>query len=311
MSTTRQFSANLKCTLQESNEEKCESRCVYDKPVVLKKPELYLNCILALPTMLTASTLAAVEPAMPPSIMASNPRPSTGVNLDYEPIEPTMLASVPPGDIQVFREYLQTIRFLFPEIAPTTLGRLQVTEEDIRMFFESSILLPVWPIALVMVPTADERNADLMLISDSTRRGLRPSRPDCTIGAYSGDLPSTPILNIEYKGPHALESFHRVLIAALEGRALQTPASWETVTRQLRKYVEMTNCRCILCSDGSEAYVFIFPPDDSQRVYALRSARDGTGSLTLREAVLFAIYTGIELGSSFIHRFVYIHVTYI
>lgn len=261
--------------------------------------------------MPTASTLAAVEPPTPPLIAATNPRLSTGVNLNYDPIEPTMLASVPPGDIQIFREYLRTIRFLFPEIAPTTLGRLLLTEGDIRMFFESSILLPVWPIALVMVPTADERNEDLILTSESTHRGLHLSRPDCTIGAYSGNLPSTTILNIEYKGPQALESFQRVLVAALEGRALQTPAAWETVTRQLRKYVEVSNCRCILCSDGAEAYVFIFPPDASQRVYALRSARDGTGSLTLREAVLFAIYAGIELGTAFTHRYVYIHATYI
>jgi hypothetical protein len=309
MSTMRQ--KFLECTLlQESNEEKCE--CVYDKPVLLQKPELYLNYILALSTLPTASTLAAVEPPTPPLIAASNPTPSTGVNLNYEPtIEPTMLASVPPGDIQIFREYLRTIRFLFPEIAPTTLGRLLLTEGDIRMFFESSILLPVWPIALVMVPTADERNEDLILTSESTYRGLHLSRPDCTIGAYSGNLPSTTILNIEYKGPQALESFQRVLVAASEGGALQTPAAWETVTRQLRKYVEVSNCRCILCSDGAEAYVFIFPPDASQRVYALRSARDETGSLTLREAVLFAIYAGIELGSAFTHRYVYIHATYI
>jgi len=34
------------------------------------------------------------------------------------------------------------------------------------------------------------------------------------------------------------------------------------VTRQLRKYAQMTPCRSVLYSDGSDAYVFIFPPNE-------------------------------------------------
>ena len=87
------------------------------------------------------------------------------------------------------------------------------------------------------------------------------------------------------------------------------PIDWTLVTRQLRKYAQDTPCRTVLCSDGFDAYVFIFPPDESEEtIYFTWSWSNGTGPLTLREAVLFSIYCGIKLNAPFELRYIYTHL---
>jgi hypothetical protein len=74
----------------------------------------------------------------------------------------------------------------------------------------------------------------------------------------------------------------------------------------------MTGCRAILCSDGPDAYIFVFPPDESsedvQFVFASDDASDDASNddarLTLREAILYLVYLGISLDSMFTHRYV-------
>ena len=77
----------------------------------------------------------------------------------------------------------------------------------------------------------------------------------------------------------------------------------------MRKYAKVAGCRSVLCSDGSDAYVFVFPADESsEEVRFLRASDDASNdgtSLTLREAVLFLICLGIQHNSPFTLRYVY------
>jgi len=259
-------------------------------------------------SLLSASQLAAISPPHPPIRASSEPAPSTPANDDYEEISLDTLFKIPTKDIEEFHDYLRTIPFSYKNLAPSILGRQLMTEADARMFFDSSILLAVWPVALAMVPT--ERDADLVLMSEKTYHGVRSSPPDVSIITYGGAPNEYPtVAQIEYRGPRALEAFRNVIRAISEGRTIIPPTNWEVVTRQLRKYATETRCRSILCSDESDAYIFIFPIDESsERVYYLHASNDGTGSLTLREAVLFLIYAGIRLNSPFTLRYVHTHL---
>ena len=80
------------------------------------------------------------------------------------------------------------------------------------------------------------------------------------------------------------------------------------VTQQLRKYAEITECRSILCSDESDAYLFVFPEDDSSEEVHFLHASNAGGTLTLREAVLYLVYLGIQLSPCFTLRYVYTHL---
>ena len=228
----------------------------------------------------------------------------------YEAISLNTLVEIAPQDIEGFHDYLRTIPFRYRDPAPEVLGRQLTTEGDTRMFFDSSILLAVWPVALAMVPTV--RNADLVLRSEKTYQGVHSSRPDISIIAYD-DTPNEnlTVAQIEYKGPRGLEAFRNVIRAVSEKRIIAPPPDWTVVTRQLRKYATETGCCSILYSDESDAYIFIFPVDDSSdQIRYLHASNDGTGSLTLREAVLFLIYAGIRLNSPFTLRYVLTCVQY-
>jgi hypothetical protein len=251
-----------------------------------------------------ASRLASIEPPRPPIRAVSQPVSSSVSNDFYEEISLDTLVEVPPENIQSFRNYLRGIPFRYNDIIPTVLGRHLERDGDVRLFFDSSIVLAVWPVALAMTPTI--RAADLVLTSE---KPYNSSRPDISVLAYSGEptATATAVAKIEIKGPQGLAAFRPVIQSVLDNRVIAQPVSWTLVTRQLRKYAQM--CRSVLCSDGSDAYVFIFPPDESEEtIYFLWSWADGTGPLTLREAVLFSIYCGIRLNAPFELRYVYTHL---
>ncbi|KAN0066722.1 hypothetical protein V8E54_015192 [Elaphomyces granulatus] len=244
-----------------------------------------------------ASVLASIEPPRPPIRAVSRPVPSTvsNSNSSYEEINMDTLVEVPPENLQSFRNYLQGIPFRYKDIIPTVLGRHLEREGDVRLFFDSSIVLAVWPVALAMTPTI--RAADLVLTSE---KPYDSSRPDISVFAYSGQLPATAVAQIEIKGPQGLAAFRPIIQSVLDHRVIAQPVSWTLVTRQLRKYAQETLCCSVLCSDGFDAYVFIFPPDESEEtIYFIWSWSDGAGPLTLREAVLFSIYCGIRLNAPF------------
>jgi hypothetical protein len=261
---------------------------------------------------LRANELASRRPPQPRIMASSEPVPSTASSEVYEPISLDMLFEIPQEDIQNFLDYLHTIPFLYNDTAPSVLGRHMVTEGDVRTFFDSSVLLVVWPVALAMVPTV--RNADLVLLSENTYNSVHLSRPNTSIITYDGTRPSSTVAQIECKGPRGLDGFRNVICAYLQGRSIQTPESWNVVTRQLRKYAAMYGCRSILCSDGSDAYIFVFKSAEQvQFLHASDAASDdasnnGARRLTLREAVLYLIYLGIRLDSPFTHRYVYTHL---
>jgi len=249
-----------------------------------------------------ANELVSRRPPQPQIMASSDPVQSAAANLNYEPISLDMLREISQEHIQNFFDYLSTIPFRYNDSAPSVLGRHLMTEADVRMFFDSSILLVVWPVALAMVPTV--RNADLVLANRP-----HPSRPDTCIVAYNGSRHPPTVAQIECKGPQGLDGFKNVFRAYFQGRAIQTPNCWNHVTRQLRKYVKTTTCRAILCSDASDAYIFVFPPDESssqvvQFVLASDDASNVNASLTLREAVLYLVYLGIGLESTFSCRYV-------
>jgi len=216
------------------------------------------------------------------------------------------LVRIRPEEIEAFRDYLRTIPFRYKDPALSVVGMQLKTEGDVRMFFDSSILFAVWPVALAMVPP--KRNADLVLTNQKTYSGAHSSRPDVSIIAYDGTPHPPTVAQIEHKGPRGLEGFRNVIRASSERRIIMPPEDWITVTSQLRKYAIRTGCRSILCSDDSDAYVFVFPADESaDRIQFLQASDNGIGSLTLREAVLFLIYLGIRLDSPFTLRYVYTH----
>jgi len=256
---------------------------------------------------LRANELASRRPPQPPIRVSSQPAQSAASNEVYEPIRMDMLIEIPKEDIQNFLDYLGTIPFHYNDSAPSILGRHLKTEGDVRTFFDSSVVLVVWPVALAMVPTV--RNVDMVLMSEKTYNSVYLSRPDTSIITYDGTRISGTVAGIECKGPRGLDGFRNVIRAYLQGTIIQLPLSWNRVTRQLRKYAAMTGCRSILCSDGSDAYIFVFPRDESseevQFLHASDEASNGTRILTLREAVLFLIYLGIRLDSPFTHRYVY------
>jgi hypothetical protein len=258
-------------------------------------------------TMQQAFRLASIEPPRPPIRTVLPPVPSTVSNLSYEEISLGTLVRLSREAIQSFREYLQGIPFRFNDLIPTVLGRHLDTEGDVRLFFDSSIVLAVWPVALAMPPTI--RAADLVLTSEKRHDS---SRPDMSVLAYSGPAAGQPtaVAQIEIKGPRGLAAFRPVIQSVLDGRVIAQPVDWTAVTRQLRKYAQDTHCRSVLCSDGFDAYVFIFPPDESvQTVYFIWSWSDSASSpLTLREAVLFSIWCGIKLNTPFELRYVYTHL---
>jgi hypothetical protein len=146
-----------------------------------------------------------------------------------------------------------------------------------------------------MVPTI--RAADLVLTSEKPYNSMRPG---ISVLAYSGQ-PPTAVAQIEIKGPQGLAAFRPVIQSVLDDRVIAEPVPWIDVTRQLRKYAQRARCRSVLCSDGSDAYVFLFPPigSEEETIYFLWSWSDGRGPLTLREAVLFSIYCGIDLNAPF------------
>ena len=169
-----------------------------------------------------AHELASIRPPPPPIRATSNPSQSTVSNNDYGPIEMEMLVEIPPEDIAGFRHYLQTIPFLYNDLVPSILGRQLVTEADVRMYFDASIVLAVWPVALAMVPIV--RTADLVLTSENTYNSPEhSSRPDVSIVAYDGTADQPPIGHIEYKGPQGLEDFKNVFRAWSEGTRIQLP----------------------------------------------------------------------------------------
>jgi hypothetical protein len=101
------------------------------------------------------------------------------------------------------------------------------------MFFDSSVPLAVWPVALAMVLTV--RDADLVLMSEKTYNGVHSSRPDISIIAYDGTPDDhTTIAQIWHKRPRTLEAFRNVIRAESEGINIIPPADWNVVTRQLR-----------------------------------------------------------------------------
>ena len=182
-----------------------------------------------------------------------------------------------------------------------------MTEADARLFFDSSILLAVWPVALAMVPTV--RDADMVLTCENRYQGVNASRPDTSIILYDGNRNVGTVALVENKGPQALRAFRSVVRAESEGIIIATPNDWDTVTRQLRKNTKEIGCQHILCSDESDAYLFYFPSDESsEEVGFLHASNDGTGTLTLREAILFLIYSGIRETSKFTLRYVYTHL---
>jgi hypothetical protein len=179
----------------------------------------------------------------------------------------------------------------------------------VRLFFDSSIVLAVWPVALAMPPTI--RAADLVLTSEKLRDS---SRPDMSVVAYSGpptangQPTATAVTQIEIQGPQGLAAFRPVIQSVLDRRVIMQPVDWTVVTRQLRMYAQDTHCRSVLCSDGLDAYVFIFPPDESEEtIYFIWSWSDSSEPLTLREAILFSIWYGIQLNAPFELRSVYTH----
>ena len=204
-----------------------------------------------------ASRLASIEPPRPPIRAVSQPVSSSVSNDFYEGISLDTLVEVPPENIQSFRNYLRGIPFRYNDIIPTVLGRHLERDGDVRLFFDSSIVLAVWPVALAMTPTI--RAADLVLTSE---KPYNSSRPDISVLAYSGEPTATAVAKIEIKGPQGLAAFRPVIQSVLDNRVIAQPVSWTLVTRQLRKYAQV--CRSVLCSDGSDAYVFIFPPDESE-----------------------------------------------
>jgi len=255
-----------------------------------------------------ANELASRRPPQPSLRASSHAVESAASNMMYKPISLDILIETPEEVIENFRAYLSTIPFLYNNYAVSVLGRQLKTEGDVRTFFDSSILLPVWPVALAMVPTV--RVADLVLASENTYNGVHPSRPDTSIIAYNGtSSSSTTMAKIKYEGPRGLAGFRNVIRAYFEQRVIQVPESWNIVTRQLRKYAEVAECRSVLCSDGSDAYIFLFPADESseevQFLMASDDASNDGASLTLREAVLFLIMLGIMHNSPFTLRYVY------
>ena len=254
--------------------------------------------------MQQASRIASIEPPRPPIRAVLQPVPSTVSNTCYEEINMDTLVEVPPENLQSFRNYLQGIPFRYYDLIPTALGRHLERDGDVRLFFDSSIVLAVWPIALAMMPTI--RAADLVLTSEKM---YDSSRPDMSVVAYSGQRNTTAVAQIEVKGPQGLAAFRPVIQSVLDHRVTAQPIDWTLVTRQLRKYAQDTPCRTVLCSDGFDAYVFIFPPDESEEtIYFTWSWSNGTGPLTLREAVLFSIYCGIKLNAPFELRYIYTHL---
>jgi hypothetical protein len=193
---------------------------------------------IAIATM-QASRLASIEPPRPPLRAVSQPVQSTLSNSFYEEINEEInvdtLVKVPPEDIQSFRNYLRGIPFCYNDIIPTVLGRHLDTEGDVRLFFDSSIVLAVWPVALAMPPTI--RAADLVLTSEKL---YNSSRPNISVLAYSGQLPTTAVAQIEIKGPQGLAVFRPVIQSILDHRVIVQPVDWTLVTRQLRKYAQDT-----------------------------------------------------------------------
>lgn len=121
----------------------------------------------------------------------------------------------------------------------------------------------------------------------------RRNHSNASIIACSGLQHSTAVAQIEVKGPQGLTAFRPVIQSVLDGTAIAEPVSWTVITRQLRKYAQTTGCRSILCSDGCDAYIFIFPPNEpEEHVHFFWSWGDSTGHLTVRETLLFLIYFG-------------------
>ena len=256
---------------------------------------------------LPASLLASRRPQPPPIRASSDPTPSAPANDGYSEIDPQMLREIPLEDIEEFRDYLRTIPFRYNDLEPSVLGRHLNTEADARLFFDSSILLAVWPVALAMVPTV--RNADLVLTCENRCRGVNSSRPNTSIIMYDGNTNVGTVALIENKGPQGLKMFKNIVRPESEGRVIVTSTDWDIVTRQLRKYTEDIGCQCILCSDESDAYLFVFPADESsEEVRFLHASNNGNGTLTLREAILFLIYFGIRETSRFTLRYVHTHL---
>jgi len=256
---------------------------------------------------LPASLLASRRPQPPPIRAFSDPTPSGPVNDAYSEIDPQTLREISSEEIEEFRDYLRTIPFRYNDLEPSVLGRHLNTEADARLFFDSSILLAVWPVALAMVPIV--RNVDLVLACENRYRRVNSSLPDTSIIMYDGNTNVGTVALIENKGPQGLREFKNLVRPESEGRAVMTSTDWDIVTRQLRKYAEESGCQRILCSDESDAYLFVFPADESsEEVGFLHASNDGNGTLTLREAVLFLIYIGINDTSRFTLRYVHTHL---
>ncbi|KAN0074811.1 hypothetical protein V8E54_007422 [Elaphomyces granulatus] len=266
---------HLQLQREQSDDEECQQVC--------NKSAFFDNLKLTLTDSISHGNYAAAA-SLPPCLHRTATAPNKG--------------SFAAKAIQSFRNYLRGIPFRYHDVILTPLGRQLKKEGDVRLFFDSSIVLAVWPVALAMPPTI--RAADLILTSEEL---YDSSRPDMSVLAYSGPAAGQPtaVAQIEIKGPQGLAAFRPVIQSVLDHRAIEVPADWIVVTRQLRKYAQDTLCRTVLCSDGFDTYVFIFPPDESEEtIYFIWSWSDSASSpLTLREAVLFSIWSGIKLNAPF------------
>lgn len=245
--------------------------------------------------MPSASEIAAVVLDPPPSgPILQNASESSRRNHDYDVILGNTLRAFPHEDVQSFRAWLDSIPFNFNEITQTTMGRVFESEGDVRLFFESAVIIACWPIILAMAPAAANRNYDLALRSEKTLRGR--SRPDISIlkllRGGNDAFTYNPISIVEFKAPGV---FSRVCISG--NINVDAADDWDIISGQIRKYAicnQMQNV--VVVDDQWGIFIHFSNPHDISAVCNYMIAPVGTRttasnlSMALRELFLFSVF---------------------
>lgn len=239
-----------------------------------------------------ASTLSQLTLFPPPSLSVSQAHQSSSSNSKVDPILKETLSVIDSRDVANFKDYLQSLPFVFDDLKSCIIGTTLQSEADVKYFYDTNLVQACWPVALAMVP--EDHCFDLRLQCEKFLHGL--TRPDMSISVIRQSRPgmldkSEVFLSLEFKAPGACQF--------ITSADLSENDDWETVGRQIRKYAVANHVRYTLIQD--DAFLIYLHFEDLTNIdatvtYAIAAA--GTAGsqypMSQRELFLYAFAEGLK-----------------
>ena len=255
--------------------------------------------------MPSATVLLQSSPPAPPwGLVPNGVHGSSANNSAYEEIAPESLTPIDGAEVVRFRNHIANLPFEFPDVTPSLTGLYLESKADVRLFYQSSLVLPCWPLILTLM--SRDGNEDLCIRSE---KQVESCRPDISIHLMSGQFNATGILDptslelqhislLEFKGPGSL-------FWLPQGDLLDVRNSddWVLLSKQLRKYCVVFSINHLVVFDGvmmiyleftnstdENSEVFFYHTSSSTGVEGLST----TSRMTVRELFVFSVYRSLD-----------------